>query len=128
MGSLHFFVYINAVPSVSNELHSILFADGTCLSSSDTNYDRLIRKFNDELIKFDNWFMKNTLTLNVEKTVAMNFSNRFYDVNSVLRINNENLSFVEFTKYLGVFIDRKLTFTKHVETACKKLSNFLGLL
>ena len=65
--------------------------------------------------------MTNRLTLNIEKTVAMNFSNRFYDVNSVLRINNENLSFVEFTKYLGVFIGRKLTFTKHVDTLCKKL-------
>ena len=66
--------------------------------------------------------MANRLTLDVEKTVAMNFSTRFYDVHFVLRINNKNLNFVESTKHLDVFIKRKLTFTKHVETICKKLS------
>ena len=72
--------------------------------------------------------MANRLTLNVEKTVAMNFSTRFYDVHSLLRINNESFSFVDFTIYLGVFIDRKFTFSKHVETVCKKLSKNIGLL
>ena len=66
--------------------------------------------------------MASTLTLNVEKTVAMNFSTKLYDAHSVLKINIENLSFVESTKYLGVFVNRKLTFTKHVRTVCKKLS------
>ena len=74
MGSLHFFVYINAVPSVSNELHSILFADDACHSLSDTNYGRLIRIFNDESIKFDNWLMTNRLTLNVEKNFGYEIS------------------------------------------------------
>ena len=57
----------------------------------------------------------------------MNFTTRFYDAHSVLKINSENLNFVELTKYLGVFIVRKLTFTKHIETICKKLSKSIGL-
>ena len=126
--SLLFFVYINDLPGVSNQLHSVLFADNTCLSLFDTNYGRLIRKFSYELIKFDNWMMANRVTLNVVKTAAMYFSKRFHDAHSVLRIINKNLSFVEFTKYLGVFIDTKLTFTKHVETICKKISKNIGLL
>ena len=42
----------------------------------------------------------------------MNFSTSDYDTHSVLRMNNVNLSFVEFNKYLGVFINRKFGFTK----------------
>ena len=103
------------------QLHSVLIANDSCLSLSETNYVRLIRKFNDELIKFDNKLIANRLTLNVEKPVTINFSTRFFDVHSVLRINNENLSFLEFTKHLGIFIDRKFVFIKHAETICKKL-------
>ena len=72
-----------------------------------------------ELISTDIWLMATRLTLNVEKNC---------DTHSVLRTNNENFGFVEFTKYLGVFYDRKPTFTKHIETICKKLSKNVGLL
>ena len=73
------------------------------------------------MINFDNWLMANGLALILKKTVAINFSTKLYETHVVLRINNKNMSFVEFTKYLGVFIDIKLTFTKYMETVRKKL-------
>ena len=57
LGSLLFLVYINDLPAVSNVLRSVLFADDTCLSLSDTDYAMLIGNFNNELIKIDNWLM-----------------------------------------------------------------------
>ena len=44
-----------------------------------------------------------------------------------MRIYSENLNFVELTKYLGLFIDRKLTFTEQIETICKKSKNIVLL-
>ena len=46
--------------------------------------------------------MANRLNVNVETTVAMKLSTRFYDFVSVLVINN--LSFVEFTEYLFIIL------------------------
>ena len=52
--SLLFLVYVNDLPGASSEHHSVLFAVDNCLTLSDTNCGRLIKKIIDELIKFDN--------------------------------------------------------------------------
>ena len=49
LGSLSFLVYINNFPPVSSILHSVLFADDTCLTLADDNYSNLINTFNSEL-------------------------------------------------------------------------------
>ena len=67
LGSLLFLVYINNLPTVSSILHSVLFADDTCLTLADDNYSNLVNTFNSELKKLYAWLIKNRLSLNFEK-------------------------------------------------------------
>ena len=128
LGSLLFLLYINDLPEASSLFHFVLFADDTCLTLANKNYSTLMETFNTELQKVNSWMVTNRLSLNAEKTVAINFSTRMFDSTRELKVNAQTFKFVEFTKYLGVTIDRKLSFRNHIELICSKISRNVGLL
>ena len=97
-------------------LATILFADDSSLSLSNTHYDLMVSKFNAELDRVYEWTISNRLSLNLDKTHAMIFSNRRYDVSSGgIKINDRSLEFVNTCNYLGVIIDNKLSFRDHIQ-------------
>ena len=100
-----FLIYINDLPSVSNKLSSILFADDATLSLSDKNFGNLVENLNSELGKIDVWTKCNRLTVNYEKTVGIIFSKRPYNLDSNIMMNGRNISTNFEHKYLGVVID-----------------------
>lgn len=55
-----------------------MFADDTCLLVSHSSLDSLIREANEEWSNISEWFILNTLFLNVQKTNFMIFSNKRY--------------------------------------------------
>ena len=130
LGGLLFLIYINDLPSVSDKLISVLFADDTCVSLSDIDYTNLINDFNTELIKLHSWLNSNRLSLNLAKTVAINFSTRTepYNVNVPLILNGINVKFSNSVKYLGITLDNKLTFGDHVIDINKKIAKNCGIL
>ena len=67
------------------------------------------KAFNTELEKVNSWMNTSRLSLNTEKTVTKNFPTRKFDSTRKFKVNARTLKFVEFTKYLGVTIDRKLS-------------------
>lgn len=76
-----------------------------------------------------NYFKKNKLKMNVNKTKAMMISNKKVNTSNVsIKIDNEIIEFVSEIKYLGVIIDSKLNFEKHVDYICKKASRKVGVL
>ena len=64
------------------------------------------------------------LTLNTTKCESMNFAVRKI---KDFKIFNSKLPNTNCFKYLGVFIDNKLTFREHIEYITKKLNKFCGL-
>ena len=68
LGPLLFFLYVNDLPNSSNVLVPIMFADDTNFFFEHSNINRLFKTVNDELIKINEWFSANKLSLNVGKT------------------------------------------------------------
>ena len=130
LGSLLFLVYINDLPKVSNKLFSVLYADDTCMSLSNPNYETLINEFNIELNKINFWLCKNRLSLNITKTIAINFSKKYVPINSteILKMNGNAIEFSKNVKYLGVFLDSSLSFREHINLICSKVSKTVGVL
>ena len=129
LGGLLFLIYINDLPNVSDKLFTVLYADDTCMSLSNQNYDKLVEDFNFELNKINKWLIKNRLSLNTAKTVTINFSKRANFSPSIsLKMNDVNLIHSNDVKYLGVLIDKNLNFKPHVEKVCAKVSRTLGVL
>ena len=67
----------------------------------------------------------NKLTLNVEKTINLNLG--FKTMMNVLRLNNATLEKSNEVKYLGVLLDNKLDFKKHINSVAAKMTKFTGL-
>ena len=128
-GPILFLLYINDLPQVSSKFKSILFADDTTLCAVNPNFNDLIRDINCELEKIKVYFEVNRLSLNIKKTFAMLFTNRFKDVDHSLSVSFDGgkIKFKDSEKFLGVIIDDRLSFANHITYLCSKISKFVGI-
>ena len=67
------------------------------------------------------WFKANKLTLNINKSVAMHFSNKI-SRNIEIKIDNLTLPVATKTKFLDVWIDSGLTWRNHLDELQLKLA------
>ena len=85
-----------------------------------------------ELSNLSCWLIANKLSLNVAKTeLTIIGSRQRLSVQSedvVIRLEDQIINQVEHTKYLGVTKDAQLTWCKHVEEICKKVSSAISAL
>ena len=128
LGSLLFLLYINDICNVSSVLKLILFADDTNLFYSHPDTRVITEVLNCELKKLDVWFKLNKLSLNVKKTNYMLFGMRKPSQDCEIQISDCKLDRVFCAKFLGVLIDDKLNWKKHISVVNSKLSKSLSVL
>ena len=128
LGPLLFLVYLNDMSNSSGVLNFIHFADDTTLFLTGENLDDLCGVVNDELGRVDEWLITNKLSLNVNKTNSIIFSNYTISDNVLIKIRDVPISRVHSTKFLGIIIDDRLTFSKHVDNVCSKISKSIGIM
>ena len=141
LGPLLFVIYINDLPDVVDKLTLVfLFADDTKLfrqikSSAD------ISILQSDIKKLCEWSDKWLLRFHPDKCVAMHIGNREYIVAgkkftidgkildlSIYTMNNQHLVISECEKDLGVHIDRKLNFEKHIALSTAKANRILAII
>ena len=81
---------------------------------------------NAELIKVSKWLSANKLTLNVKKSKYMLITRKRSAPNLNLLINSSSLDSCDSYKYLGVYIDRNLSWCTHVDYLCRKIVKGCG--
>ena len=116
------------LPNISNRFSSILFADDLTMSfrCNETNAELLC---NSELSKFLDWTTANKLSVNIDKTYCIAHTYRNINTNNLnISINDINLQFHENGLFLGVIIDNKMKFDKHIDKVCEKLSKAIGII
>ena len=128
LGPILFLLYINDMPNSSDRLKFVHFADDTTVFASDKNVNRLIDTLNNELKNVDDWLVTNRLSLNVQKTSYMVFTNLLLPNNINIEIRGSSLSKVSNMKFLGIYIDDKLSFNTHVIKTKNKLAKAVGVM
>ena len=130
MGPLLFLLYVNDICNVSDILFPILFADDTNIFLNGKNTDELVQCMNCELNKVVIWLAANKLSLNIKKTHFMIFRpiRCCIDNQQDIRICDKKIEFVEHTKFLGIYIDSKLSWSQHISYLKTKLSKGIGVL
>ena len=149
LGPLLFLCFINDFPH-STILKSFMFADDTTCLISGKNLNELINLVNIEIQKIALWYRNNKMAVNTSKTKYIIFHSRgrtfdrvndiFYNSNDYGNNNPENIALIEricsnnpdpnlrYYKLLGVFFDEHLTFNKHIDHICSKLSKSIFFL
>lgn len=131
LGPTLFLIYINELTNLSIEGGKVFsYADDTALVFSGSSWDAVYRTAELGLAKVINWLKTNLLTLNITKTKYTCFSIRnrtLPNSNYKLRIHNncsssdyktcscEIVEKVPSMKYLGIFIDERLTWHTQIE-------------
>ena len=110
-----------------NDLHQlplfsiiILFVDDTTLFNSHRSTNFLKYTLEHDIKLMIEWFKANKLSLNLNKTVGI----KFWDNKKpfIIRADNITIQMAEHTKFLGVYIDYKLNWQKHITYLLDRLN------
>lgn len=123
LGPLLFLIYVNDLPDSLTRVNSILFADDTSVYMSSMNIKELYTEMNAELKILSDWFRANKLSLNLRKSNYMLFSNTCKDTDKYeIKIDHVLLEKTNCVKFLGVYLDDKLTWSTHIKVCCSKVA------
>ena len=128
LGPLLFLIYINDLVNATECSFPILFADDSNLFFTSKDCSDLQRKVNQELIYITDWLDTNKLSLNINKTNYMVFCKRKTPADMSIKIRNNEIGRVYFTKFLGVQVDHKLEWKEHINYISQKLSKSIGII
>ena len=120
-------IFINDLCQVSDILKPIMFPDDANLFCSCNDIKTLFLNTNLELKKISEWFWANKLSLNEDKTTFTLF-HRFQDRDSlhlcltVLKTDGYDIKRSSSIKFLGLLVDKHLSWIDHINVLENKLS------
>ena len=116
--------YINDIFLAAPKVSFHLFADDTCIFHSNDNYTKL----EDDITSC---LKANKLMIIAKKSNLIAFkvgNNQSADETINIYIENQILKPKDTTKYLGVYIDKRLSWDRHIEHINSKLNRGIGIL
>ena len=116
LGPLLFLIYINdlhAAIKYSEEHH---FADDTNLLNVNSCVKSINKQVNYDLKNLSDWLKANKISLNVGKTELVLFtsSKKQLDCDLKIKLNGKRLYETDSVKYLGIHIDKRLTWNQRL--------------
>ena len=91
---------------------------------------RLYSYMNEDLHTLNDWFKANKLSLNVNKTVCIFFTNNTKPNKETckVKIGDSEIKEVDHFKFLGLIIDSNLKWQNHIEHCKAKISSSLYII
>lgn len=111
LGPLLFLIYINDINDCLPNSELVLYADDTTTLDQHNNLEQLLDLMNKTQSEASSWFTANQLHLNVSKTMKCIFTLKHCD-----------LDILPSAKFLGVYLDSRLSWETHIDQLSKKLS------
>ena len=130
LGPVLFLLYINDLSLAIRHGTTRLFADDTSIFTYDKKIDELILKSVEVYKSLFKWCISNRLTINFSKTGFMLFHAKNKPVPpdfNEIEVDDIIISRTTVTKYLGLYVDEKLSWNYHVTQLCKKLTQYFGI-
>lgn len=119
LGPILYLIYTADLPTTQNVL-TATFADDTAILASHENPQMASQILQTNLDKIQQWLTKWRIKPNEAKSVHVTFTTRKETCPSV-HLYNHQLPQADDAKYLGMHLDRRLTWRKHVFTKRKQL-------
>jgi hypothetical protein len=112
---LLFSLYIADFPTISNTEVS-LYADDSVVYSSSSDVHIVTENIQSHLNKIKCWTKKWKIILNPSKSIAVVFTLRRPNNPPSLVLNGDNIFWSPTIKYLGIILDKKLTWNPHISS------------
>ncbi|XP_064482796.1 uncharacterized protein LOC135395628 [Ornithodoros turicata] len=117
-----------ALPAqLSEHVKITIYADDLCIWASSTRRDVIQRRLQGALDTIVSYLSDRGLSISPSKTVAMAFTRRSFR-KFPLRVDGQQLAFVRHHKYLGITIDRELTWSKQVKALSTAATTIVNVL
>ncbi len=118
------------MPESLNYSTPSLYADDTEIYASSNDCGDLVHTINNDLENIRKWMIKNKLQIHPSKSKHMfiasayNLKNKLSD--SPILINNKPIPKIDHYSCLGVNMDERMSWEKHIESICSKVSAGIG--
>ena len=120
LGPLIFLLQINDLHSNLKYSKTISFADDTTIYLSDHNLVVARAHMNHDLRILSDWFKANKMSPNIDKINYMIFGD-YRNTNIHLQIDDINIIREHNVKFLGIWIDDRLSWQMQIDTLCNKI-------
>ena len=123
-----FNIYIADLPLTTSKKYT--YADDIALAYNQKDFFSIESALTADIETLTDYFHKWRLRLNTSKTVCSMFhlANRLADYKPKIYIDKKQMPFEESPKYLGVVLDRSLTFRQHITMTAAKVNARCNLL
>ena len=130
LGPLLFLIYINDFRYCLNKTESGHFADDTYILYGSKKLKTVEVVVNTELKLVTNWLRLNKLSLNSKKTELIIFRSKKKPINGdfSIKLNGFKLKPSDNVKYLGMYLDKHLSWDSHIHKLSNSLSRATGIL
>ena len=138
LGPLLFIMYIHDMKQITRENRIIVYADDTTVVICGRNITEAKQHCNDILERFYLYFSLNKLSINASKTKYMTYKPNIKTTKNrkklkelqttPIEMNNTKLEEVTSIRFLGVIINKNLTWEDHKNHIFNKVSKTTGLL
>jgi len=119
-----FAIYISDMPHPPHT-QLALYADDTALLTQSWRTDTIVRRLNHAMTVLHRYFTQWKLQVNITKTAAILFTKRRPPPPPSLRFRLTHIPWSPHIRYLGLQLDSKLLFTKHLNTVTHKAMGVL---
>ena len=129
LGPLLFVIYINDLPSISTLAKFILYADDANIIITGQSEEEIQSKLLQITSLLLKWVDSNGLSLNLKKTHFMVFSHQKVDYSKLnVTIAGTKIGRVSEARFLGVILDDKLSWSKHIAAVRTKMIRYIGIM
>lgn len=126
LAPLLFLCYINDLPN--NIVSTIrLYADDVLIYTS-INSEEDYQKLQQDLHTLERWAANWKMSFNIQKCEFLRITNKSDPIHTQYFLHNQAIREVTHTKYLGVIIDSKLSWSQHIKEISNKANRVKGFL
>ena len=125
-----FSLYVNDMPSPSQHVELALYADDTANIATSRKPTLFVSYLESYLNDLQRWLSEWRIAINVSKSTAIIFARagrRFIQPRPVTLLG-EPIEWIDPTRYLGVTLDKGLTWSHHISQIRKKNAQRMGML
>ena len=133
LGPLLFLIYVNDIQNAFLNATPKLFADDINVFIFHKDIKTLYSLANTELESLNEWLLANKLSLSIgddKDTKYTLFSPKKYpEITTLpnLHIAGQSVPYTTTIKYLGVYLDYKLSFKEHIDKIYEKINKYVGI-